>query len=346
MLIGLIGAGGLVGQTIIECLKQDMTFNSKLIEFKFYTQTTNLGTLTPIFNKWIKIEKFFMSNLLDFSFDFIILATENDVSNEIIDFANTMNLKTKFIDLSSEFRLKDEVPLVIPEVNLEDLELKSNVISSPNCTTTFLVMLLKALEPLGFISRVIVSTYQSASGAGIKGLEELKQQARDWVEDEHEDLNNVTKTFWSKPLLFNVFSHNSSLQSNLYNSEEMKIVRETKKILHRPDLKITPTCVRVPVLTSHCESINVEFDRHLKKEDIILKLENFPGIKIVDDCETNTFPEPITSSGLNDIFVGRIRPNIDDMSCWNFFLCGDQLVKGSGLNAIQILKELISKHRN
>ena len=339
MLIGLIGAGGLVGQTIIECLKQDKIFDSKSIEFKFYTQTTNLGTLIPIFNKWIKIEKFFISNLLDFSFDFIILATENDVSKEIIDFANTMNLKTRFIDLSSEFRLNPEIPLVIPEVNPEDLKLESNVISSPNCTTTFLVMLLKALEPLGFISRVIVSTYQSASGAGIKGLEELKQQAYNWVEDE--DLNNVTKTFWSKPLLFNVFSHNSTIQENLYNSEEMKIVRETKKILHRNDIRITPTCVRVPVLTSHCESINVEFDRNLKKEDIILKLENFPGIKIVDDCKENTFPEPITSSGLNDVFVGRIRPNIDDTKCWNFFVCGDQLVKGSGLNALQILKELM-----
>ena len=339
MLIGLIGAGGLVGQTIIRCLNEDKTFNSDLIEIKLYTQTTKLGTIIPIFNKWINIEKFFMSNLQEFSFDFIILATENDVSKEIINFAKLFNLKTKFIDLSSEFRLEEEVPLVIPEVNPEDLKFESNLISSPNCTTTFLVMLLKALEPLGFISRVIVSTYQSASGAGIKGLEELKQQAHNWVEDE--DLNNVTKIYWKKPLLFNVFSHNSTLQSNYYNSEEMKIVKETKKILHRPDLKITPTCVRVPVLTSHCESINVEFDRSLKKDDIIQKLDKFPGIKIVDDCETNTFPEPITSSGLNDIFVGRIRPNLDDTKCWNFFVCGDQLIKGSGLNAVQILKELI-----
>jgi len=339
MLIGLIGAGGLVGQTIIKCLQQDRTFDSDLIEFKFYTQTTNLGTFIPIFNKWIKIEKFFMSNLQELDFDFIILATENDVSNEIITFANTFKLKTKFIDLSSEFRLKDGIPLVIPEVNPEDLEFKSNVISSPNCTTTFLVMVLKALESLGKISRVYVSTYQSASGAGIKGLEELKQQARDWVENE--DLDRVTQTFWSKPLLFNVFSHNSSFESNLYNSEEMKIIKETKKILHRPDLKITPTCVRVPVLTSHCESINIEFDRPLQKNDIIQKLEKFPGIKIVNNCENNTFPEPFTSSGLNDIFVGRIRSDLCDDRCWNFFVCGDQLVKGSGLNAVQILKELI-----
>lgn len=338
MLIGLIGAGGLVGQTIIECLKQDKTFDSNSIEFKFYTQTTNLGTMIPIFNNWFKIEKFFMSNLQLYDFDFIILATENDVSKEIIDFANLVNLKTKFIDLSSEFRLEKRVPLVIPEVNPDDLKSDSNVIASPNCTTTFLAMLLKALEPLGLISRVYVSTYQSASGAGIKGLEELKQQARDWIENEN--LDEITQTFWSKPLLFNVFSHNSKVESNLYNSEEMKIVRETKKILHRPDLKITPTCVRVPVLTSHCESINVEFDRPLKKDDIVQKLEQFPGIKIIDNCEDNTFPEPFTSSGLNDVFVGRIRPNLDDTTCWNFFVCGDQLVKGSGLNAVQILKKL------
>lgn len=340
-LIGLIGAGGLVGQTIIKCLKQDKVFDSDLIEFKFYTQTTKLGNLHKVHNKWIKIDKFDLSCLQTFYFDFIILATENDISNEIISFANVLNLKTKFIDLSSQFRLETNIPLVIPEVNPEDLKLNSNVIASPNCTTTFLVMLLKALEPLGKISRVYVSTYQSASGAGIKGLEELKQQVRDWNKDEK--LENVTQTFWSKPLLFNVFSHNSTLQPNKYNSEEMKIIKETKKILHNNDIKITPTCVRVPVLTSHCESINVEFDRNVIRDDIIHKLEKFPGIKIVDNCEENTFPEPFTSSGLSDIFVGRIKPDLCDDRCWNFFVCGDQLVKGSGLNAVQILKLLMEK---
>jgi len=339
MLIGLIGAGGLVGQTIIRCLQEDMIFNSKLIEFKFYTQTTKLGELYLIHDMNVIIEKFNLSCLQTFYFDFIILATENDVSNEIISFANLLNLKTKFIDLSSEFRLQDGIPLVIPEVNPEDLESKSNVISSPNCTTTFLVMLLKALEPLGIIRRVIISTYQSASGAGIKGLEELKQQVRDWTKNEN--INEVTTTFWKKPLLFNVFSHNSSLRSNLYNSEEVKIIKETKKILHNNDIRITPTCVRVPVLTSHCESINVEFDNEIEYRDIIDKLSEFPGIKILDDHKNEQFPEPNICSGLNDIFVGRIRPDLDDETCWNFFVCGDQLVKGSGLNAVQILKELI-----
>lgn len=342
MIIGLIGAGGLVGQIVIRCIQNDLTFNGKFIEFKFYTQTTKLGELIMIHDKNYIIETFDLSQLNFINFDFIILATENDVSSEIISYAKLHNLKTRFIDLSSEFRLENDVPLVIPEVNPEDLynsNIISNIISSPNCTTTFLVMLLKAIEPLGLIKRVIVSTYQSASGAGIKGLNELKQQATDWVETRNLDM--ITQTFWSKPLIFNVFSHNSKLQKNLYNSEEMKIIKETQKILHRPDLKITPTCVRVPVLTSHCESINVEFDRNVTKDDIIKHIENFPGIKIIDDCDKNTFPEPYFCSGKDDIYVGRIRPDIDDNKCWNFFLCGDQLVKGSGLNAVQILKKLI-----
>jgi aspartate-semialdehyde dehydrogenase len=341
MLIGLIGAGGLVGQTIIQCLQNDNTFNSKQFEFKFYTRETKLNQVYTIFNQSITIQQFILSDLITFEFDFIILATDNSISIEIIDFIKLFNLKTKFIDLSSEFRLEPDIPLVIPEVNPEDINSTSNIISSPNCTTTFLVMLLKSLEPLGIIKRVIVSTYQSASGAGINGLEELKQQARDWVINEN--INDVTKTFWGRPLLFNVFSHNTSIQSNLYNSEEMKIVKETKKILHNDKIKIIPTCVRVPVLTSHCESVNIEFDRNITKKDIIDKLEKFPGIKIIDDNLTNTFPEPFNCSGLNDIFVGRIRPDLDDNNCWNFFLCGDQLIKGSGLNAIQILKILIKK---
>jgi aspartate-semialdehyde dehydrogenase len=340
MLIGLIGAAGLVGKVVIKCLQDDLTFNSELIDFKFYTRESGCGLKYILHKKKVIIEKFLMTIFEDNFFDFIILATENDISSEIIGYANRLNLKTKFIDLSSEFRLQDNIPLVIPEVNPEDLNLNSNIISSPNCTTTFLVMLLKALEPLGIIRRVIISTYQSASGAGTKGIEELKQQTLDWFY--HKDINKVRIDFWKKPLLFNVFSHNSSLQPNLYNSEEMKIIKETQKIFHRPDLKITPTCVRVPVLTSHCESINVEFDTNILKDDIINKLENFPGIKILDNCEENKFPEPFICSGINDIYVGRIRPDLDDMTCWNFFVCGDQLIKGSGLNAVQILANLVN----
>jgi aspartate-semialdehyde dehydrogenase len=344
MLIGLIGASGLVGKVVIKSLQDDLTFKSELLDFKFYTRESGLGSIYQIHNKKVQIEKFVLSLLQDIFFDFIILATENDVSREIIEYANIHNLKTKFIDLSSEFRLQDEIPLVIPEVNPEDLNSDSNVIASPNCTTTFLVMLLKALEPLGIVHRVILSTYQSASGAGVKGLEELKQQARDW--STKGNITDVTTTFWKKPLLFNVFSHNSSLQSNLYNSEEVKIIKETKKILHRNDIRITPTCVRVPVLTSHCESINVEFERNIEYRDIIDKLSEFPGIKILDDHKNEQFPEPNICSGLNDIYVGRIRPDLDDETCWNFFLCGDQLVKGSGLNAVQILSKLVNDRRN
>jgi aspartate-semialdehyde dehydrogenase len=340
--IALIGAGGLVGQVIIDCLQNSVKIKNSNIMFRFFTRETKLNSSYIINDKNVIIERFELSVLLN-NFNYVLLATENDTSKEIIDYSNQHNLKTRFIDSSSQYRLDNSVPLVIPEVNPYDLQLNSNIISSPNCTTTFLVMLLAALTPLSSISRVIVSTYQSASGAGIKGLEELKQQTKDWSNDQP-----LKKDFWGKPLLFNVFSHNSTLQQNLYNSEEMKIINETRKILHKGnELKIVPTCIRVPVLTSHCESINIEFVNNLSKDEILKKLTNFPGISVMD--KENDFPEPSKCSGKSDIYVGRIRPDLDmnantdvtHFRYWNFFVCGDQLVKGSGLNSVQILEKLI-----
>jgi aspartate-semialdehyde dehydrogenase len=177
---------------------------------------------------------------------------------------------------------------------------------------------------LGNIRRIVVSTYQAVSDTEYKGLKELETQ--------------------TTQIVYNIFSHNSPIdRETLFNQEELKLINETKKILNI-DAKITATCIRVPTLRSHCISLNVEFDRPLNEHDIINNLIEFPGISVCNNLINNKFPEPINTSGETDVYVGRIRSDIDDKSCWNFFISGDQLLKGAGYNSVQILQKLINSN--
>jgi aspartate-semialdehyde dehydrogenase len=324
MIIGIIGATGLVGKVIDEYLLKLNILKSTDSVLR-YSSSGEDNTI---------IFKIKYLHDLDYAF----LATPNELSRAIYQYSYENNLDTIFIDSSSEFRMNPEIPLIVPEVNGHILKSKKhNFISSPNCTTTFLVVLLKALENSGKIKRVVLSTYQAASGAGIKGLNELILQ--------NKEISNTgeikTKDFWGKSYAYNLFSHNTKIQENGYNEEEMKIVNETQKILGYP-LKITPTCIRVPILRSHSESINVEFHDEVLCENIMKSLDGFPGIKIINDEENNIFPEPETSSGKTDIFVGRIRPDLNDLTMWNFFICSDQILKGAGYNSVQILELILN----
>ena len=201
-------------------------------------------------------------------------------------------------------------------------------------------MLLKPLLKLSDIYKVNVSTYQASSGAGKKGLDELLLQTKEYVEGKE-----LTTDYWKKQYIFNVFSHNSKLTNNFYNQEEMKIVNETYKILNTKFI-INPTCVRVPTLTSHCLSVNVEFKDDVDFNYVVDVLNNFPGIKVDDNISINSFPEPVKTSGKTDIYIGRIRPelNIDgtfNNKSYNFFVSGDQLLKGAAYNSVQILKYIV-----
>lgn len=323
MIVGIIGATGLVGKAIEESLLKLNILKTTDLVLR-YSSSGEDDTIV-----------FKMKYLHDL--DYAFLATPNELSREIYQYSYLNNLNTIFIDSSSEFRMNPEIPLIVPEVNGSILKSdKHNLISSPNCTTTFLVVLLKALEKCGKIKRVTLSTYQAASGAGIKGMGELILQ--------NKEISNIgeikTKDFWGKPYAYNLFSHNTRIQENGYNEEEMKIVNETQKILGY-QLKITPTCIRVPILRSHSESINVEFYDEISRDNIIKSIDGFPGIKIVNDEKNNVFPEPETSSGKTDIFVGRIRSDLNDLSRWNFFICSDQILKGAGYNSAQILQHIL-----
>ena len=235
------------------------------------------------------------------------------------------------IDNSSAFRMDASVPLVVPEVNPEDVARHQGIIANPNCTTIIMVVALKPLHDVSRVTRVVVSTYQSASGAGAKAMKELQDQTRAYLEG-----REVKPEILPHPYAFNLFSHNSAIGENGYCEEEMKMVNETRKIMHDDAIRVCATTVRVPVLRSHAEAIAVEQERKVSVEEARAALAKAPGLKLVDDREGNVFPMPVDSNEQYDVLVGRIR---DDVSCDTglaLFVCGDQLLKGAALNAVQI----------
>jgi aspartate-semialdehyde dehydrogenase len=337
--IGIIGINGLVGGAIIKSLEILNYDDCDKYCFLFYG--THDGMIK--FNQFDKQIKKYNHNYLHF-LDYCILAVDNTIAKEIYEYSRDNKLILTIIDNSSEYRLCENIPLCIPEINgntINKITKLSNLISNPNCVTTILCMCLKPLLNLANIKKIIVSTYQAASGAGYKGLHELEIQTEQIIQKKLTTQENLTTDFWKRQYIYNVFSHNTKInKDNLYNEEELKLVNETKKIL-QINPKITATCIRVPTLRSHCISAHIEFDKELTKDKIIETLTFFPGIKILDDIQNNQFPEPVLTSNKTDIYVGRIRSDIDDNTCWNFFISGDQLLKGAGYNSVQILDYLL-----
>ncbi|HVP73694.1 MAG TPA: aspartate-semialdehyde dehydrogenase [Phycisphaerales bacterium] len=239
------------------------------------------------------------------------------------------------VDNSSAFRMTDGVPLVIPEINedvLEDLDGPA-IIAVPNCSTIIALMAVTPLYDAVGIERMVVSTYQAISGAGAAAMAELEQQARDYAAGKP-----LQTPIFGRPCLFNVFSHNSAMGEDGYNLEETKMVKETHKIWGDDSVAITATCVRVPVLRAHSESINLTFRKPLSEDDAREILSSAPGVRIVDDRAKNKFPEPIDASGGDDVLVGRIRADYSQPPGMglNLFVSGDQLRKGAALDAVQI----------
>lgn len=240
------------------------------------------------------------------------------------------------VDNSSAFRMDPLVPLVVPEVNGADLRNHRGIIANPNCSAAIMVVPLWPLHQKARIRRIIVSTYQAASGAGAKAMLELELQSKDILAGKL-----AKKEVLPHQIAFNVFSHNARIAENGYNEEENKVIEETRKIFHEPKLAVCPTCVRVPVFRAHSESILIETERRLPMEEARAILLKAPGVKVVDDRAANYFPMPVEASGRDDILVGRIR---EDLSCPNglaMFISGDQLLKGAALNAVQIAELLL-----
>ncbi len=236
------------------------------------------------------------------------------------------------VDNSSAFRMDESVPLVVPEVNPETVTTETRLLAVPNCTAIILLVAINPLQKLGRIDRVIVSTYQSASGGGAAMMQLLENETRQVICGEEPDPSHLGTRY-----AFNLFSHNTPINEDGYNEEEAKVIAESQKILGQPNLKINVTCVRVPVLRAHSESVTIEFDGPAPSVETVREvLSTAPGVRLVDDRQNNRFPTPVDASGQGDVLVGRIRQDLSNPNAISMFIAGDQLLKGAALNALQI----------
>jgi aspartate-semialdehyde dehydrogenase len=325
-----MGATGAVGTEFLRLLDER---NFQMDSLKLLASERSAGkTLT------FKGEELTIELLTEESFEGVDLVLSSAGGSISKKFAPAVKAAgAVMVDNTSAFRMDPETPLVIPEVNPEDIKQHKGIIANPNCSTIIMNVPVWPLHKVNPIRRIVVSTYQAASGAGAAAMEELKVGARAML-----DGQPFAPKVLPHPAAFNVFSHNSDVGENGYNVEEMKMVLETRKIFHTEDILVAATCVRVPVLRAHSESINIEFTEPMSEQQVRDILADAPGIKIVDDRERSYFPMPLDASDKDDILVGRIRQDISqpDGKGIEIFVSGDQIRKGAALNAVQIAEML------
>ena len=329
--VAVAGATGAVGVEMVKTLEKR---NFPIGELRLLASERSVGKQVQCQGKtWT------VSQMTQDSFEGIDIALFSAGAGRSREFAPAaVKAGAVVIDNSSAFRMDPNVPLVVPEVNPEDVFLHKGIIANPNCTTIIMLVAVNPLAKLSRVKRIVVSTYQSASGAGQKGMDELLNQTKDVVNGKP-----AVPHVFSYPYAFNLFSHNTTIQDNGYNEEEMKMVNETRKIMHDADIQVCPTCVRVPVLRSHAESILIEQERKVSVEEALTALAKAPGVKIVNDAVNNHFPMPFESNEQYDVLVGRMRDDLSSQNGLAFFVCGDQLLKGAALNAVQIAEVFISR---
>ena len=324
--VAIVGATGLVGRSFLKVLEEK---NLPIESYSLFASKRSAGAKISFLGKEYIVQEL-TENSFDDGFDFALFSAGGEISKKFAPIAVAKGCIV--IDNSSYFRMDKDVPLVVPEVNFEDVEYNHGIIANPNCSTIQAMLPLKALDDKYKIKRIVYSTYQAVSGAGKNALDDLKNI----------DGKEPLKKF-PHPIFDNCLPHIDSFLDNGYTKEEMKMINETRKILHRPDLKITATTVRVPVSNSHSESINVEFEKDFEIHDLIATLKDFPNIIIIDNPEKNEYPMPILATGHDEVFVGRIRRDDSVKSGVNLWVVADNIRKGAASNAVQILEKLIDK---
>ncbi|MEM6253294.1 MAG: aspartate-semialdehyde dehydrogenase [Cyanobacteria bacterium P01_D01_bin.156] len=329
--VAIMGATGAVGTELLTLL-EERDFPVK--DLVLLASPRSAGKKLAFKGQPIVVQDVSKINLADI--DLVLASAGGAVSKEWAPKA--ADVGAVVVDNSNAFRMAPDVPLVVPEVNPEAVLNHKGIIANPNCTTILMSLVLWPLHSYQSIKRVVVSTYQSASGAGARAMEEVKLQAQSILGGEQP----VTDVF-PYPLAFNLFPHNSPLNDQGYCQEEMKMVNETRKIFGVADLRISATCVRVPVLRAHSEAINIEFTEPLMVAKALELLKAAPGVTVVEDWQANYFPMPIEASGQDAVLVGRIRADISHDNGLELWLSGDQIRKGAALNAIQIAELLVRK---
>ncbi len=329
----MVGATGAVGVEMIKTLE---TRNFPVGKLSLFASARSKGKTLPYKGKPMPVQE-----LTHDCFKGVEIALFSAGASRSREFAaDAVKAGAVVVDNSSAFRMDESVPLVVPEINPEDIKLHKGVIANPNCSTIIMLMPLWPLHQAAKLRRVVVSTYQAASGAGAQAMAELEDQTRDVLAGKP-----AVPKIMPHRYAFNLFSHNTKIGPNGYNEEENKMVKETWKIFHDETIKICPTCIRVPVLRAHSESIVAEFERPLSVEQARQILAKSPGVKLVDEREKNLFPMPIDATEQYDCLVGRIREDMSHPNSLALFVAGDQLLKGAALNAVQIAEVLYSGWR-
>lgn len=329
--VAILGATGAVGTELLQLLEERQF---PIADLRLLASPRSAGQELTFKNEKLRVEP--VTEQAFEGVDLVLASAGGSVSKAWAHKAVVAGAVV--IDNSSAFRMDANVPLIVPEVNPEAAAHHQGIIANPNCSTILMNVAVYPLHRVQPVQRIIVATYQSASGAGARAMEEVKTQALAMLKGE-----KPQPEIFPYPLAFNLFPHNTPINELGYCEEEMKMVNETRKIFSAPDLRITATCVRVPVLRAHSEAINLEFENPFDVAQARDILSQAPGVKLVEDWQANYFPMPIEASGQDDVLVGRIRQDISNPCGLELWLSGDQIRKGAALNAVQIAELLDEK---
>ncbi|MBI2152532.1 MAG: aspartate-semialdehyde dehydrogenase [Candidatus Rokubacteria bacterium] len=327
--VAVVGATGAAGSTTLRILEER---KFPVRELRCYASERSVGTRLPFRRDSVRVEK-----LGPEAFKGVEIAFFSAGSAQSKEYApRAVKAGAVVVDKSSAFRMDPTVPLVVPEINPHVVKGHLGIVASPNCTTVVTVMPLKPLHDAARLRRVVATSYQAVSGAGVRGVEELRRQTLAWARGE------VLKAeYFPHQIAFNLIPHIDKFAENGYTGEELKLVNEVRKILELPDLRISPTTVRVPVFTAHSIAVNVETEEPVTPQRARELFADFPGLRVWDDPEQNRYPMPVVVEGQDECFVGRIRADLSLANGLNFWVTGDQLRKGAATNAVQIAELLI-----
>lgn len=325
--VAVVGATGMVGGKFLEVLTERQL---PVDNYYLFASAKSAGKKIDFMGKEHTVIELTKENVISLKgkVDFALFSAGGGVSKEFAPVF--VEAGAIVVDNSSQWRMHDDVPLVVPEVNPEDVKWNHGIIANPNCSTIQAVVALKPLYDKFGIKRVVYSTYQAVSGAGVAGYNDLK-----------DGINGAAPKKFPRPIAYNMLPHIDVFMEDGYTKEEWKMIVETRKILHDQSLRVTATTVRVPVFYGHSESINVEFCKKCEKQDVVNALENFPGIVVMDDVKNNVYPTPLDAENHDEVFVGRIRMDESVDSGANLWVVADNIRKGAATNAVQIVELLI-----
>ncbi|MCA0969086.1 aspartate-semialdehyde dehydrogenase [Halobacillus litoralis] len=336
--VAIVGATGAVGQKMLETL-EDRSF--PVNHLKLLSSSRSAGTKVKYKGETLVVEEATPESFK--GVDIALFSAGGSVSKKLAPEA--VKHGALVIDNTSAYRMAEDVPLVVPEVNEADIEHHKGIIANPNCSTIQMVAALEPVRKAYGLSRVIVSTYQAVSGAGNEAAEELRAQSQAFLDGEELEANLLPVKGDEKhyPIAFNALPQIDMFEESGYTFEEMKMINETKKIMHQPDLSVAATCVRLPFFTSHAESVYIEVEnQNASVEDVKQLLANAPGIVLEDDPSTQTYPTPLSAAEKRDVFVGRIRKDPDHENGFHLWVVSDNLLKGAAWNSVQIAERVVA----